>query len=104
MLDASNGWVDTPANVETVAVSLVLRDMGNGVNRVLSIACVAGQPPPSDFFELFAGTIPVPLPLSERLRDALDYAVACCELAPPLEYAGGFMRPLTDDITEFFLW
>lgn len=81
------------------AVSLVLKDMGNGVTRVLRVAFVEGAIPPREFFDPFDPT-DVPFPLCPRLRDALD----CAEAALEAEFSGGVMRTLTDDITEFFLW
>ena len=103
MQNASTGWVETPTNTERIAVSLVLRDMGNGVTRVLRAACVMGSVPPREFFEVF-DVAEVPFPLCERLKDALDCAAALGGYDAGRDYSGGVMRTLTDDITEFFLW
>jgi hypothetical protein len=103
MVTASTGWAQAPPEQGAFAVSLVLRDMGNGVTRVLHAACVGGGVPPADFFEVF-GAAEVPIPLGPRLRDALDCAMLTCGCEAGREFAGGFMRPLTEDITEFFVW
>lgn len=103
MRDASNGWAEAPPEVTRVGVSLVLRDMGNGVTRVLRVACVEGGIPPPEFFETF-GAVEVPIPLCDRVQDALAAAAFVGDYNPDRDYLGGVMRTLTDDITEFFLW
>ncbi len=81
---------------------MVLRDMGNGVTRLLHYAVVA-EVPPKEFFEAF-GPMAVPMPLTDRLSDAMGFAANLLDLDPQREYVGGVMRPLTEDITEFLLW
>lgn len=102
MVNASRGQVASPPERRTCGVSLVLRDMGNGVTRLLHYAVVA-EVPPKEFFEVF-GPLAVPVPLTDRLSDAMAFAASSLDLDPDREYVGGVMRPLTEDITEFLLW
>lgn len=76
--------------------------MGNGVTRLLHYAVVP-QVPPEEFFEVF-GPMAVPLPLTDRLSDAMAFATSSLDLDPVREYVGGVMRPLTEDITEYLIW
>ena len=102
MVNVSNGQVACPPERQACGVSLVLRDMGNGVTRLLHMAIVP-QVPPKEFFEVF-GVCEVPVPLTGRVGDAMDYAVRCLDLDPVREVSGGIMRPLTEDITEYLIW
>lgn len=74
--------------------------MGNGVTRVIH-AEVMGEVPPPEFFEMFR-PMDVPIPLGAKVEDAL----ACAKLGldPERAFVGGYMRALTCDITEFFIW
>lgn len=103
MVTASTGWAHASPQQGAFAVSLVLRDMGNGVTRVLHVACVEGGVPPAEFFEVL-GAAEVSFPLGTRLNDALECAVQTCGCEVAREFVGGVMRPLTDDITEYFVW
>lgn len=85
------------------AVSLVLRDMGNGVTRILHFAAVRGSLPPREFFDVFA-TSDVPVPMLGRVADAAAIAASELWLDSGPCFAHGYMRPLTEDITEFLLW
>lgn len=76
--------------------------MGNGVTRVLSVAEVP-EIPPAEFFEMFRPAR-VTFPLMGRVEDALACAVGSLGLDVSREYVGGYMRALTDDITEFCVW
>ena len=101
-MNVSRGQVAAPPQQRSCGVSLVLRDMGNGVTRLLHYAVVP-QVPPKEFFEAF-GPMAVPLPLTDRLSDAMAFATRSLDLDPVREYVGGVMRPLTEDITEYLIW
>lgn len=103
MVTASNGWAQAHPLKAVSAVSLVLRDMGNGVTRVLHAALIEGGVPPPEFFEVFEGC-EVPVPLCGKLSDALGSAVLAMGGDAAREYVGGYMRPLTEEITEFLVW
>lgn len=77
--------------------------MGNGVTRVLQATCVEGGIPPPEFFEAFY-PVSVPMPLSERLADALVVALVMCGYDPSRKFVGGFMRPLSDHLIDYFMW
>ena len=99
-MNVSSGQLEAPPERRVCAVSLVLRDMGNGVTRVLQADVVAEVPPP-EFFEPFRpSNVPIPLPV--RVVDAL--ACAALGLDPDREFVGGYMRSLAGDITDFFIW
>lgn len=100
MVNASCGCVIDAPERRPCAVSLVLRDMGNGVTRVLLAELIAEVPAP-EFFEMFR-PLAVPLPLPEKVRDAL--ACAALDLDPDREFVGCYMRSLDGDITDFFIW
>lgn len=102
MVKASTELSDRPPDHLECAVSLVLKDMGNGVTRVLHAAQM-GEVPPPEFFAMFRPTS-VSIPLIDRVSDALEVASASLGLDPKREYVGGYMRALTDNITEFFIW
>jgi len=84
------------------ALSMVIRDMGNGVTRILHADAFADVPPP-EFFEGFRASA-VPSPLVPHVRDAVECAALVVGVDPLREYVGGFMRALTEDITELFIW
>lgn len=102
MVKASTELPDGPPDQMPCAVSLVLKDMGNGVTRVLHAAQM-GEVPPPEFFAMFR-TADVCMPLIDRVSDALAVASSSLDLDPSREYVGGYMRALTDNITEFFIW
>lgn len=102
MVNTSTELPDKPPDQLPCAISLVLKDMGNGVTRVLHAAQM-GEVPPAEFFVMFRPA-PVAIPLLERVSDALEVASASLDLDPSREFVGGYMRALTDNITEFFIW
>lgn len=102
MVNTSTELPDGPPDQMPFAVSLVLKDMGNGVTRVLHAAQM-GEVPPPEFFAMFRPA-DVCIPLIDRVSDALEIASASLGLDPNREYVGGYMRALTDNITEFFIW
>ncbi|MBV5333022.1 hypothetical protein JZU54_05605 [bacterium] len=102
MVNTSTELPDGPPDQLPCAISLVLKDMGNGVTRVLHAAQM-GEVPPPEFFAMFRPTS-VSIPLIDRVSDALEVASASLGLDPKREYVGGYMRALTDNITEFFIW
>jgi hypothetical protein len=95
--------VDPPPDVCETALAMVLKDMGNGVTRLLSASFVCGALPPREFFDVF-GASDLPFPLGAHVRDAVDCASAMHGHPTGKEFVGGYMRPLTEQITEFLIW
>lgn len=85
------------------AIEVVLRDMGNGVVRIIHFAPVFGPLPSSEGFDPF-GAVSVPFPLHSRIQDAVCLALCELGLDPSRTFSTGFMRPLSDDMTEVIVW
>lgn len=91
------------AGLEPAGINFTVRDMGNGVIRLLSVAALE-EIPPMEFFSAF-GPIPLVFPLPGKVSDILEFAQDELGLiAGLIEFSGGVMRPLTCDITEFVVW
>lgn len=88
---------------QTDAIEVVLRDMGNGVVRILRFAPVPGPLPPSAGFERF-GAVPALFPLHSAISDAVGVVLGELGLDPSRTFSDGFLRPLSDDITEVLVW
>lgn len=94
--------MEAPPEEDALAVSLVLRDMGNGVTRLLQLE-IMPTAPPTEFFEAFKPTC-VPIPLPEKVADLLRCVSPFYGIDPDRRYVGGFMRSLSDDITDLVVW
>lgn len=87
--------------VETSALRIVLRDMGNGVTRIES--CQLLERPlvvVADCPELLR-VVP---PLGHEMEDLLGCALASLGLDPSVEYGDCWARSVCDGITELHLW
>ena len=97
MLTASH-----PAHVvDVLCLLLVLRDMGNGVTRVLG-ASILDRAREEDILRL--GFLPLSFPLSPRLSDCVTMALETLGARSPPDFTEVYVRPVCDDVTEFYLW
>lgn len=87
----------------TCSVELILRDMGNGVIRIERVTCVRGHPPPAEGFAVF-GAVPVQFPLCVAVSDALSVFAVELGIDSDHPFSDGYMRPVSDDMTEIMVW
>ena len=91
-----------PAHVmDVLGVLIVLRDMGNGVTRLMG-ATILDRALPKDVASL--GFSPLSVPLTPRVADCVELALASLGARPPPTFTEGRVRPVCEDVTEFYIW
>ena len=94
------GGAETSVPPRVSAVQLVLRDMGNHVTRLEFVdyitLCPHGKSVPT------LGFLPLPLPLPDRIEDALDMARDV--LGERITPSTCVCRVVSDGVTEFVMW
>lgn len=85
-----------------IPLSLLMRDMGNGVTRIEGPQLLDVFPA-LPFLEALDCTT-LHFPLSGRVEDAVLASMAYLTVCGPPAYRAGCYRSLTETMTEYFFW
>ena len=91
-----------PAHVvDVLGLVLVLRDMGNGVTRI-ECASILDRGCGKDC--RLPDLVPLSLPLSPRIADFVAVALTSLGGRAETEFTEAKVRPVCEDVTEFYFW